>query len=110
VSGRPFGYEVPERLFPLLGCLCHALEEDRRAFNWRRLTGTINFPPPRLLRSPSPLHDEPIVRWVKFFTHELLDGDGRVKFQIRGPTESLPFASTPKTAKQTGRKLNLEMR
>jgi hypothetical protein len=74
---------VPERLFPLFGCLCHALEKDRRAFYWRRLTGTINFPPPGLLGSPSPLHDKRIVCWVKFFTHALLNGDGRIKFQTK---------------------------
>src|SRR5215467_6162753 len=43
------------------------------------------------------------IGWVKYFTHELLDGDGRVKFQIRDTTESLPSASAPKTDKQTGR-------
>jgi hypothetical protein len=31
ISGRPFGSEVPERPFPLFGCLCHALEKDGRA-------------------------------------------------------------------------------
>jgi hypothetical protein len=31
ISGRPFGSEVPERPFPLFGCLCHALEKDRPA-------------------------------------------------------------------------------
>jgi hypothetical protein len=69
ISGRPFGQEVPERLFPLFGCFCHAFEKYRRAFYWRRLAGTINFPPPRLLRTPSPLHDERIVSSVKLFTH-----------------------------------------
>jgi hypothetical protein len=59
----------PKRLFPLFGFLCHALEKDGRAFYWHRLTGTINFPPPRLLRIPSPLHDERIVSQVEFFTH-----------------------------------------
>ena len=58
-------------------------EKYRRAFYWRRLAGTINFPPPRLLRIPSPLHDERIVSWVKLFTHALLGGDGRVKFQTQ---------------------------
>jgi hypothetical protein len=48
---------------------------------WRRLTGTINFPPPRLLRIPSPLHNERIVSWVKFVTHALLDGDGALNFK-----------------------------
>src|SRR6516165_5444101 len=79
---------MPERLFPLFGCFCHILEKDRRALYWRRLAGTINFPPPRLLRTPSPLHDERIVSWVKSFTHALLDGNGRSKFQT-----SLSFRS-----------------
>jgi hypothetical protein len=35
------------------------------------------------LGGPSPLHDERIVRWVKFITHAFLDGDGSVKFQTR---------------------------
>src|SRR5262249_62389602 len=65
--------------------------------------GTINFPPPRLLGSPSPLHDERIVGWVKYFTHELLDGDGRVRFQTRRTTKGRPSASAPKTDKQMGR-------
>src|SRR5215471_18805033 len=89
--------------FSLFGCLGHALKKDGRAFYWRRLAGTVNFPPPGLLGSPSPLHDERIVGWVKYFTHELLDGDGRVKFQTRGTTESLPSASAPKTDKQAAR-------
>jgi hypothetical protein len=69
ISGHLFGQEVPEGLFPLFGCLGHALKKHGRAFYWRRLTGIINFPPPGLLGSPSPLHDKRIVRWVKFFTH-----------------------------------------
>jgi hypothetical protein len=83
ISGRPFCKIVPERLFPFFSCLCHALEKVRRAFYWRRLTGTINFPPPRLLRIPSPLHDERIVSWVKLLTHLLLDGNAHLKFQTR---------------------------
>ena len=83
ISGRPFGQKVSECAFPRFGCFCHALETDRRAFDRRRLSGTINFPPPRLLRIPSPLHDKRIVRWVKFFTHVVLNGDGCFKFQTR---------------------------
>ena len=75
ISGRPF---------PFFGCLGHALKKDGRAFYWRRFTGTINFSPPGLLGSSSSLHDERIVRWVKFITHTLLHGDGRLKFQT-GP-------------------------
>jgi len=78
ILGRPFG-----RLFPLFGCFCHAFEKYRRAFYRRRLAGTINFPPPRLLRIPPPLHDERIVSWVKLSTHALLDGNPRLKFQTR---------------------------
>src|SRR5215469_7647215 len=94
---------MSEGLFPLFGCLGHALKKDARAFYWRRFAGTINFPPPGLLGSPSPLHDERIVGWVKYFTHELLDGDGRVKFQTRDTTESFPSASAPKTDEQAAR-------
>jgi hypothetical protein len=101
--------EVSEGFFPLFGRLCHALEEDRRAFNWRRLTGTINFPPPRLLGIPSPLHHERIVSPVKFFTHAPLDGDGVLSFKPEAQQKSLPSASAPKTDKQTGARVNLEM-
>ena len=31
-SGRLFGQEVCEGLFPLFGCFCHALKKDGRAF------------------------------------------------------------------------------
>ena len=47
----------------------------------RMLAGTIDFPPPGFRRIPSPLHDERIIGWVKFFTHASLDGGGRPKFQ-----------------------------
>ena len=73
---------MPEGLSPLFDCLCHAIEENGRAFYWRRLTGTINFPPPRFLGTPSPLHGERVVSWVKFFTHALLDGDGALSFKL----------------------------
>jgi hypothetical protein len=47
---------------------------------------TINFPPLWFLGTPSPLHDERAVSWVKFFTHALLDGDWaatvRANFQM----------------------------
>jgi hypothetical protein len=69
--------------FSRFDCLCHALEENGRAFYWRRFTGTINFPTPGLLGSPSSLHDERIIGWVKFFNHALSDGDGWFKFQTR---------------------------
>jgi hypothetical protein len=71
ISGRPFGQEVSERLFPFFGCFCHSLEKDWRAFYWRRPAGTMNFPLPRLFRIPSPLHNKRIVSWVKLFTHAL---------------------------------------
>jgi len=89
ISGRLFGQEAPEGLFPLFGCLGHALKKDGRAFYWRRLASTINFPPPGFLGSPSPLHDERIVRWVKFFTHELLDGDGPLNCKPEAQQEGL---------------------
>jgi len=41
------------------------------------------FPTALFLGTSSSLHDERIVSWVKFFTHALLDGDGRVKFQTK---------------------------
>lgn len=88
ISGRLLGQEVSEGFFPLFSRLGHALKKETRAFYWRRLAGTINFPPPRLLGSPSSLHDERIVSWVKFFNHALSDGDGRVNFQTR-PVDSL---------------------
>src|SRR5262249_11133491 len=101
---------MSEGLFSLFGCLGHALKKDGRAFYWRRLAGTVNFPPPVLLGSPSPLHDERIVGWVKYFTHELLDGDGRVKFQTTGTTKSLRSASAPKRISRRDARANLEMR
>jgi hypothetical protein len=83
ISGRLLGQEISEGFFPLFSRFGHALKKDKRAFYWRRLTGTINFPPPGLLGNPSPLHDKRIVRWVKFITHALLHGDGWFKFQTR---------------------------
>jgi hypothetical protein len=47
------------------------------------------------LRSPSPLHNERIVNWLKFFTHASLDGDGHLEFQTTGATKGLLSASAP---------------
>ena len=81
LSRRPFGQEVPEGLFTLFDCFCHAFKTDGRALYWRRPTGTINLPPPGLREVPSPLHDERIVGRVKYYTHAHLDGGRRLKFQ-----------------------------
>jgi hypothetical protein len=67
---RPFAQEVPEGLFALFDCFCHAFKTDGRALYWRRPTGTINLPPPGLREVPSLLHDERIVGRVKYYTHD----------------------------------------
>ena len=73
LSRRPFGQEVPEGLFALFDCFCHAFKTDGRALYWRRPTGTINLPPPGLSWPSSSLHGERIVGWIKFSPHHALE-------------------------------------
>jgi hypothetical protein len=42
----------------------------------------------------SVFEDEP-GRWLKFFTHASLGGDGQLEFQTRGATKGLLSASAP---------------
>src|SRR5436309_2696482 len=57
--------------------------------------------PPGPLGSPSPLHNERIVNWLKFFTQASLDGDGHLEFQTTGATKGLLSASAPDKQKDS---------
>jgi hypothetical protein len=68
-------------IFPIIYKLSEPKEEQARL-------GTINSPPPRVFGSPSPLHDERIVGWVKYLTHELLAAGSDVRSFLISVTDN----------------------